>query len=153
MTCCWNATICCFAVALCGCATGSAQENASGADSAQHTETVEEILASDPEREDYVREVQCIDSRYIRRQQVLDDRFIVFHMSGNEQILVQTRRKCHGLRPNGELGFTQRWVKFCVGDDVYPRFGSQLGAPCAVERFEIVTDAQVELLRGAIPAP
>lgn len=138
-------------VLLCIGIPGHAQESDSESDPAQPKETVEEILARDPTREDYVRKVRCVDSRRIRSQRVLGDRFIVFYMSGNEQMLIQTRRKCHGLRPNGELGFTQRWVKFCVGDDVYAKIGSQLGPPCSVERIEHVTPAQVELLEGIIP--
>ena len=61
--------------------------------SAQEALTVQEILQRDPSAEDYGESPRCIDTKRIRRINVLDDKHVVFEMSRDQFFLAQFERR------------------------------------------------------------
>ena len=115
------------------------------------SETVEDILAREPQRSDYGgRSVQCINPRGIGRHEILSSRFVYLDTIGEGGHLLELQTKCHGLRPGVVFGFERKWAKLCINDVVYAfpaGVGDIRGPDCGISRIEKITSEQLESIR------
>ena len=117
--------------------------------------TVEGILQRDPKDSDYSKSETCIDTRRIRTSKVLDDRHLVFVLSGRKHYLLQLKRRCIGLRPNQMIRYEIRGGRLCRGDTFQgmDRFAGNMEVPsarCVVPGFETIAEEQYETLKVMI---
>ena len=97
---------------------------------------------------------QCIARLRIDRTEVLNERFIVFHMRAGKKYLVQFRNRCPGLRRRGVIELESRSFQVCAMDSVRGRYGVGIGGMwgprCLIPGFEPVTEAQIEFIEEAL---
>ena len=116
---------------------------------------VEAILneASDPEA--YGAQERCIAVRSIRDSEVLDNRHVVFRLSGQKYFLVQFKHDCQRLRRGSSIAYEPRGSQLCRLDNIRAiddlRYGGT-GPPCSIPGFYEVTKEQVALLKETLKA-
>ena len=123
---------------------------------AEESLSIEDILSAEVKEDDYRKTERCINTRKIRKLDVLSDRIGVFEMRDDKLFLMTLKHRCLGMRRNATYNLEQRrTASFCKGDDI--RFidpaGLMLrnwGPPCDVPGFEEVTEGQVQLLKEGI---
>lgn len=120
--------------------------------------TAEEILSGAAAPIDYSRAVKCIAWHKIERAELLNDRYIVFHLSGDELWLAQLRMKCPGVTPSSVLSFEKDTNQLCEWDSVRTVTedgidGVRLGPKCNLPKFEPVSPEQVAMLKQHIRNP
>ena len=112
---------------------------------------IAEILSGDSV-EDYDSSTDCIARSRISRTEILNERFVVFHLRGDEKYLVQFRRRCPGLRRNGAIRLETRSFRVCAMDTIQGFYEMGIGrgtwgASCLIPGFEPVTREQVAILK------
>ena len=112
---------------------------------------IAEILSGDSV-EDYDSSQDCIARSRISRTEILNERFVVFHLRGDEKYLVQFRRRCPGLRRNGTMRLETRSFRVCAMDTIQGFYEMGIGrgtwgASCLIPGFEPVTREQVAILK------
>jgi len=136
--------------------TSEPAADASTADKAKAAEPkAEEILNGSAPLLDYSQAVKCLKSENIERTEPIGDRYIVFHLRGNETWIAQMRHRCPQMGPYSKLMFVKNNPRICEwdevrvvrddGDDEY-----RLGPPCNLPKFEPVSREQVEMLKQSI---
>jgi len=120
--------------------------------------TAEDILNGKAPSVDYSQAERCLRSERIDRTEALNDKYLVFHLHGNETWLAQFPVRCPGLAPNVKLMFEKTNQRICAWDTVrvlYDNgFGMEptLGPRCTLPKFEPVSEEQVAMLKSAILA-
>ena len=134
---------------------GRSEEASTADDDLIFSPEVEAILneASDPEG--YGALERCIQVRSIRDSEVLDDRHVVFQLSGQQYYLVQFKHTCHRLRRGSSIAYESRGSQLCRLDNIHAiddlRYGGT-GPPCSIPGFYEVTKEQVALLKETLKA-
>lgn len=97
---------------------------------------------------------ECIARLRIDRTQVLNERFVVFHMRGAKKYLVQFRHRCPGLRRRGAIELESRSFQVCAMDSIRGHYGVGItgmwGPRCLIPGFQPVTEAQIEFIEEAL---
>ena len=97
---------------------------------------------------------ECIARLRIDRTEVLNERFVVFHMRGAKKYLVQFRHRCPGLRRRGPIELESRSFQVCAMDSIRGHYGTGItgmwGPRCLIPGFEPVTEAQIEFIEEAL---
>ncbi len=143
-----------FAAALLAGALPAVANNDADADGG--TPSVEEILTREPDAEDYTAQERCIQTRRIRRTEVLDEKHIALHMGRDEYYLIQFDHRCPGLRPKQAVIFeTSMSNRLCSLDGIRSTYNTGLGGfstgpRCSVPGFQQVTKEQVVLLKDTL---
>ena len=87
---------------------------------------------------------RCIDSRSIRRTDVVNDDNIVFYMRGSKIYLNTLTRTCGGLAREGRFSYVTHTRSLCRLDAINilrdSGFGIYEGKVCKLGRFELVTE-------------
>ena len=135
--------------------TPEPKKSISGDDGDETTMSLEDILATETDKNSYKISKTCINTRRIKTYEVLSRQNVVLEMRGGEKYLITTKIPCHGMSRHATLSTQQRSsVGFCQGDTIrwgFTEFGTlRWGVPCSVQRFEPVTDYQIERLKEAI---
>lgn len=129
---------------------------ASDADAGERALTAEELLTRDPQREDYVQDVRCIDTRRIRRTEVLDERHVSVKIRRDEYYLIQFDNRCPGLRRGKPIMMESRSSRLCVHDAIRAIYDlglrSEPGMRCHIPGFEPVTYEQILQLKDTLQA-
>ena len=117
---------------------------------------IAEILGG-PDETDYSEPQRCIMAARIDRTEVLSDRFIVFHMRGDEKFVVQFEHRCPGLRRNGPTRLERRSSQICANDTIQGLYdmgfgGGSWGPRCMLPKFEPVTEEQIAFIEEALKA-
>ena len=150
------------------CAAGQAEEAGEEAppEEAAPTESAEErdldaVIAGilDVESvEEYDVAERCIARSRISRTEILNERFVVFHLRGDEKYLVQFRHRCPGLRRNGTMRLETRSFRVCSMDTIQGLFEMGVGRgtwgpSCMIPSFEPVTAEQVAIIKEELRRP
>lgn len=84
--------------------------------------------------------LNCIPLQRIRNTRVLDDRTILFEMTGNETLVNRLPHRCPGLGFEKSFGYKTSISQLCSQDIIWvvTHIGSGLdrGASCGLGRFE-----------------
>ena len=128
---------------------------AAAAADADTSPSVEEILTREPTAEDYESQERCIQTRRIRRTEVLDDKHIALDMGRDEYYIIQFAHRCHGLRRNTAVIYeTTVSNRLCAMDTVRGTYGTgggvMPGPRCSVPGFQKVTKEQVVALKETL---
>ena len=102
--------------------------------------------------EEYDTEERCIGRSRISRTEVLNERFVVFHLRGDEKYLVQFQPRCPGLRRNGSIRLETRSFRVCAMDTIQGFYEMGIGRGtwgpnCMIPGFEPVTGEQVAIIK------
>ncbi len=104
--------------------------------------------APDAELEDEWDTVRCINSRVVRGTDVIDDRNIVFRMSGSKIYLNTLRSACKGLSRERRFSYVVHTRSLCSRDHIRiledSGFGLREGRVCRLGRFRLVTEEDLE---------
>lgn len=108
--------------------------------------------------EDYDTAETCIPRSRISRTEILNDRFVVFHLRGDEKYLVQFRHRCPGLRRNGTMRLETRSFRLCAMDTIQGLYEIGIGRgtwgpSCMIPGFEPVTQEQVAIIKEELRRP
>ena len=99
--------------------------------------------------------VDCINAQRIRNTKVLNDREIVFYMSGSDIYLNRLPHRCSGLRMADAFSYEVRTSQLCHIDliRVVDNFGGSMrtGIACGLGRFLPITEEQLDILRERGP--
>ncbi len=148
-------------VALLGCVSlvQAEEEQEAGETQADESaaQTVEEILARDPDSEDYVDETRCIRANLIRTVDVIDEKHVSFRVGRNDYYLVQFEHRCPGLRRGKPVMYEPTAGRLCKLDGIRTLYETGLGGyrpgmRCAIPEFRSVTKEQLVLLKDALKA-
>lgn len=97
----------------------------------------------------------CISTQRIRRTEVLNDREVLFYMSGAEIYLNRLAHRCSGLRMADAFSYEVRTTQLCHVDviRVVQNFGGDIrpGIACGLGRFLPVMEEQLPILREKGP--
>ena len=120
--------------------------------------TAEEILSGTAGPTDYSQAVKCIWSSKIERTEPLNDRYIVFHLTGKQLWLVQLPVRCPGMTRSSVLSFEKNEHRLCEWDSIRTVTndgvgGFRLGPKCNLPKFEPVSPEQVAMLKQHIRNP
>lgn len=101
--------------------------------------------------DDFDREPErCILAYRIDRTEVINDRTILFHMTGNQIYLNELTEDCRRLDRSKRFSYTLRTNQLCDVDfiTVIEGFGSSLrqGVSCGLGMFYPITEEEAELL-------
>jgi hypothetical protein len=101
--------------------------------------------------DDFDREPKrCILAYRIDRTEVINDRTILFHMTGNQIYLNELTEDCRRLDRSKRFSYTLRTNQLCDVDfiTVIEGFGSSLrqGVSCGLGMFYPITEEEAELL-------
>ena len=135
-------------------AEGPAEE---AADERDLDAIIAEILDVDAV-EEYDTTENCIARSRISRTEILNERFVVFHLRGDEKYLVQFRHRCPGLRRNGTMRLETRSFRICSMDTVQGLYEIGIGRgtwgpSCMIPGFEPVTREQVAIIKEELRRP
>lgn len=145
-------------------AGGAGEDPASGegpaeeaADERDLDAIIAEILDVDAV-EEYDTTENCIARSRISRTEILNERFVVFHLRGDEKYLVQFRHRCPGLRRNGTMRLETRSFRICSMDTVQGLYEIGIGRgtwgpSCMIPGFEPVTREQVAIIKDELRRP
>ncbi|MGE0622267.1 MAG: DUF6491 family protein [Pseudomonadales bacterium] len=113
---------------------------------------VEELLnnASDPEG--YAQTERCIFTREIRDTDILDQRHLVFELTGKRLYLVQFQFTCPGLRRGASIVYETRNSQLCRLDQIraFEPGPAIPNPPCTIPGFMPVEKEQVALLKESL---
>ena len=145
-------------IALCFLVTALLSACATQPETAQEEEqplTVEEILASAPQPEDYSDPVTCLHRYAYENVDVINRELLVFHGRGGKAWLNRLRNKCVGLRREDTLAFDMRDSRLCDLDSFssVDTFGGPLertSARCSLGKFEPISPEQAKLLKEGL---
>ncbi len=139
-------------------AVAQAEENQE-AEAAEESaaQTVEEILARDPDAEDYIDETRCLRANLIRTVDVIDDKHVSFRVGRNDYYLVQFEHRCPGLRRGKPVMYEATAGRLCKLDGIRTLYETGLGGyrpgmRCSIPEFRSVTKEQLVLLKDALKA-
>ena len=111
-----------------------------------------EILVDEPEAVEGTED--CIYLRMLRNTEVLDDRNILFHMSGGRIYRNFLPRRCSSLSNRKAFMYESRASRLCRHDRIQVidsmTLGTGLGPSCALGRFYPVSDNEVEAMKEQI---
>ncbi len=111
---------------------------------------VETILNTPSEKTEYVDEHRCIQSRLIRKIEVLDDRHVVFQLARDRYFLVQFDHRCPAMRPTSTIAYESNGSRVCALDRIRPLNGWGGGIPCQIPGFQEINEDQMSLLRDTL---
>ena len=108
--------------------------------------------------EEYDIAERCIARSRISRTEILNERFVVFHLRGDEKYLVQFRHRCPGLRRHGTMRLETRSFRVCSMDTIQGLFEMGVGRGtwgpnCMIPSFEPVTEEQVAIIKEELRRP
>ena len=108
--------------------------------------------------EDYDTTESCIARSRISRTEILNERFVVFHLRGDEKYLVQFQHRCPGLRRNGTMRLETRSFRICSMDTIQGFYEMGIGRgswgpSCMIPGFEPVTREQVAIIKEELRRP
>ncbi|MDE0349796.1 MAG: DUF6491 family protein [Gammaproteobacteria bacterium] len=108
--------------------------------------------------EEYDTSENCIPRSRISRTEILNERFVVFHLRGDEKYLVQFRHRCPGLRRNGTMRLETRSFRLCSMDTIQGFYEMGIGRgtwgpSCMIPGFEPVTREQVAIIKEELRRP
>jgi hypothetical protein len=93
---------------------------------------------------------RCIQAYRIDRTEVINDRTILFHMTGSQIYLNELTQECRRLDRSKRFSYTLRTSQLCDVDfiTVIEGFGSSLrqGVSCGLGMFYPITEEEAELL-------
>jgi hypothetical protein len=124
--------------------------------------SAEDILNGTAPPIDYSQAVKCLRSELIERTEPLGDRYIVFHLRGNQMWIAQMRKRCPQMGYDSKLMFVKNNPRICEWDTVRVVLDSgvigtideigeyRLGPPCNLPKFEPITQDQVNLLKQSL---
>ena len=83
----------------------------------------------------------CVSLARIQSTRIIDDRTIVFEMSGNKMLVNHLPRRCPGLKPQKGFGYRTSLSQLCNTDIIwvlenYGGGGVERGASCGLGKFE-----------------
>jgi len=139
---------------LAGCAgSGPTPEQEAAAAAAQ--ETIEEILSTPLDSEEYVKTQRCLSTHSYNSVEILDDRHVLFKGIGDRYWINQLRQRCVGLRRNSTPVFRLRDSQICDMDTfqgVDNMFGmwSRSTATCSLGSFTPITREQADTIRATL---
>lgn len=112
---------------------------------------IAEILNPDAV-EEYDTAESCITRSRISRTEILNERFVVFHLRGDEKYLIQFKHRCPGLRRNGVMRLETRSFRVCAMDTIQGSYEMGIGRhtwgpSCMIPGFEPVTGEQVAIIK------
>jgi len=120
-------------------------------------DTVEEILKTPADEEEYGDSPQCLSINRIRDSEVLDGQHVVFRVGRDTYYLVQFKRRCPLLDRNDTIMYTVRTSRLCVLDSIRSvqgaAYGAPPGPPCAIPSFRQISKEQLDALREALQQP
>jgi hypothetical protein len=143
-----------LALLLAGCA-GSAPTPEQEAAQAAAAETIDEILSTPLESEEYGSPLRCLSTYNYHSVEILDDRHVLFKGTGDRLWLNQLRNRCIGLRTNSTPVFRLRDSQLC-DMDTFEGMDSMLGvysrttAVCSLGTFTPVTREQADVIKTAL---
>jgi hypothetical protein len=109
--------------------------------------------ADDP---DAPKHVHCLDLVRIKDTDIIDNRHIVFELTGGKRYLNTLPHACPGLGRNDPYLLRTSGHQICDLDIITILhsigFGYTPGASCGLGPFEPVTEAQIEMLETAAKA-
>ncbi len=119
--------------------------------------TVEEILASAPQPEDYSEPETCLSRYAYENVEVINRELLVFHGRRGKVWLNRLRNACIGLRRDDTLAFEMRDSRLCDMDTFssVDAFGGPLertSARCSLGKFEPISVEQAQLLEEGLSA-
>lgn len=108
--------------------------------------------------EEYDTTQNCIARSRISRTEILNERFVVFHLRGDEKYLVQFQHRCPGLRRNGTMRLETRSFRVCSMDTIQGFYEMGIGRgnwgpSCMIPGFEPVTQEQVAIIKEELRRP
>ena len=117
--------------------------------------TVEEILASAPQPEDYSDPVTCLHRDTYVEVDVINKELLVFHGRRGKAWLNRLRNVCVGLRRDDTLAFDMRDTRLCDLDsfssvDTFGGPFERTSARCSLGKFEPISPEQAELLKEGL---
>ena len=117
--------------------------------------TVEDILASAPQPEDYSDPVTCLHRDAYVDIDVINRELLVFHGRRGKAWLNRLRNACVGLRREDILAFDMRDRRLCDLDSFssVDTFGGPLertSALCSLGKFEPISPEQAKLLKEGL---
>jgi hypothetical protein len=139
---------------LAGCA-GSAPTPEQEAAAAAVQETIEDILSTPLESEDYVQAQRCLSTHSYNSVEILDDRNVLFKGIGDRYWINQLRHRCIGLRRNSTPVFRLRDSQIC-DMDTFQGVDSVFGmwdrstATCSLGKFTPISREQADAIRAAL---
>ncbi len=111
-----------------------------------------EILVDEPEEVEGTE--NCVRIRAIRRTEVLDDRNVLFHMTGGKISRNFLPRRCPSLSMRNAFMYETRISQLCRSDRITivdsVGIGAMRGPSCGLGRFYPVTENEVESLKQQI---
>lgn len=98
---------------------------------------------------------RCLDLIRIENTTVVDNKHIVFHLSGGQMYLNTLDHPCVGLNDHDPFSYEARMDQLCDLDmiTVLHQQGGMLvrsGPSCGIGKFEKVTKDQVDMLKRAV---
>ncbi len=149
-----------FAALFCSVGLAAAEESEAAGDAQAEdsaAQSVEEILARDPDSEDYIDETRCIRANLIRTVDVIDENHVSFRVGRNDYYLVQFEHRCPGLRRGKPVMYEPTAGRLCKLDGIRTLYETGLGGyrpgmRCAIPEFRSVTKEQLVLLKDALKA-
>ncbi len=117
--------------------------------------SVEEILARDPSKKDYVAESECIHAHRIESMEVIDKKHIIVEMKTDDYFLIQFKNNCPDLRKGRPIMYDRRSARLCRLDVIRGMRDSGLngfepGVSCFIPGFQSVSKEQVVLIRESM---
>ncbi len=108
------------------------------------------IAPASEEGEDGEEDLRCINSRTIRRTDVVDDSNIIFYMRGSKIYLNTLPKTCKGLSDERRFTYGSYTRSLCEFDRINvlkdSTFGAYEGRACKLGRFRLVTQDDVAYL-------
>ena len=117
--------------------------------------TVEEILASSPQPEDYSDPVSCLSRNAYLQVDVINRKLLVFHGRRGKAWLNRLRSACIGVRREDTLAFDLRNGRLCDLDtfssiDAFGGSMERSSARCSLGKFEPISLEQAEMLKEGL---
>ncbi len=111
-----------------------------------------EILVDEPEEVEGTED--CVWVRMLRRTEILDDRNILFYMTGDKVYRNFLPRRCPGLSRHEAFSYETRISQLCRADRITVLdslgFGGIPGPSCGLGKFYPVTENEIESMREQI---
>jgi len=112
-----------------------------------------EILVDEPEEVEGTED--CIYLRMLRRTEVLDDRNILFEMTGGKIYRNFLPRRCHSLSNRESFMYESRASRLCRSDRIRVIDSMSMGAgmsgpSCALGKFYPVSENEVKAMKEQI---
>jgi hypothetical protein len=110
---------------------------------------------SEPGHDDGSR--SCINTRLIRRTYIVDDRNVLFYMSGGTVFHNILRMPCHGLEREDRFSYHTTGAQLCRLDGIYVLYngawGLREGASCSLGDFHEISKETAEAMRETPQQP